>query len=396
MRFRVFLLETGLVVATTVGAGMFALPYVFEAGNTSLGLLYLIILCFVISRIHASYWRVLQSQGGTGNLLALAREKLGRFGYWISLVSVVGGLLLTLVVYLILGTQFLKAIVPSANDSMLLLIFWLISSLPFFLSSKRFLALELVGTFVLVGIILFVFFASEPASRAANTPESPDFFLPFAPLLFALAGWTAVEPALRFSKESVGGFKAGKPLDRELGAERLAAGGFQKPSAGASARPPASLALGTGISALLYLLFVGGIVSSAANITPDTISGLTNWSQNRLALLSILGLFAIWTSYIPIGLEIKNSLHAGMGWRKSASAACVILAPPMLVLAGLSNFLTAIGLAGGVFLSLQYLTIAGVSNAVLRPRFWGKLFLVGAGAAFLLAAFYETYLFVIQ
>ena len=73
----------------------------------------------------------------------------------------------------------------------------------------------------------------------------------------------------------------------------------------------------------------------------------------------------------------------------------VIFVPLLLVFAGLSNFLRVISLAGGVFLSLQYVLIALVGQRVLQFRGAKKTFLNFIVLVFLFAVVYEVYFFII-
>jgi hypothetical protein len=121
--------------------------------------------------------------------------------------------------------------------------------------------------------------------------------------------------------------------------------------------PWAGLVGGTALSAIVYVLFVLGIFSSTGTVTPDTLSGLTDWPGWKLSLLGVLGLFAIWTSYVPIGLEIRGAFERDLKWSPKTSLLLVLFIPLTLLALGLSDFTRAVGLAGGLFLALQYVFI---------------------------------------
>ena len=141
---------------------------------------------------------------------------------------------------------------------------------------------------------------------------------------------------------------------------------------------------------------MAAIFASAGKITEDTLSGLTNWPRWKLNLLGLLGLFAIWTSYLPIALEIKNSIEKDLRWSRIASLALVVFVPLVLIAVGFNNFSAVIGLVGGVFLAFQYLFIIWVSKKVLVLS-WPKRILANLLIlVFLLVAFYEVYYFVVK
>ena len=360
-RLKDFMIESGLMTAMTIGAGIFGLPYVFVESGWFTGLLYLLVLGGLVAFTHALYFGVLHRAGTKDRLLGLSRKYFGRSGFQFGFVAVVGGLLLTLVVYLILGSEFLQLVFPGLDPRMSFALFWVIVSLPLFLAEQRFAKLEFLGVILMTLIIALIYFSADTQGALAKFPatDGENFLLPFSVVLFSLAGWPILEPIYAFWRS------------------RAAKAGI--------ARPITALALGTFFAAMLYFAFVLGIFGSAAAITENTVSGLTNWPDWKLGTLGILGLFAIWTSYVPIGFEIRNSLARDMKLGRVALL-LVVLLPPALVLAGLDSFLTAIGLAGGVFLSLQYLLIILVSRKVLTLRGFKKLLAEFVALVFLIGA----------
>lgn len=360
----------GLVAATTIGAGMFSLPYVFHRAGWLLGIFYVMGLSVAVIVSHALYWRVLSTNHEKNRLLGLTRERFGRPVFNAALVVLVGGLVLALVVYLILANDFLQLLAPSLNSYVGLIGFWVTSSLPIVLNLRKLIGLELAGTVFMVAVIFYIFSGADLSSPSLYSApfDVSNFFLPFAPLLFSLAAWTVVEPLYDYQKK----YRDGRVV------------------------PWGVLIAGTALAAALYLFFVLGILGSTSAITPDALSGLVHWSRLKLALLGGLGLFAIWTSYIPIGLEIRNLLEKDLRWRKGVSLAAVFVAPILLLAVGLKDFLTAVGLVGGVFLSLQYVLIIAIAGKVLAIKGRSRFFLITLSAIFVAAAVYEIYRFVLH
>ncbi|MEK7195131.1 MAG: hypothetical protein AAB655_00355 [Patescibacteria group bacterium] len=368
-RLAVVFREAGVMSATTIGAGMFALPYVFTKSGWLVGLFYLSALVILIVFIHLIYWRVLVATDGRKRLLGLVKEHGGIFGYYVGFISIVIGLLLALVIYLILGAQFIKILWPQAGYFLSLLLFWAVSVLPLLFKERRIITLEILGIFFMAAIILLVFLTSDVGRWLSYVPiaETKNLLLPFGVVLFSLAGWTAIEPLYSTRKDS------GQSISL----------------------PVVSFTLGTLLTAFLYLFFVVGILGSASTIMPDAVSGLSNWSPWKLGILSALGLFAIWTSYMPIGLEVKNSLIDDLGWKPTRSLFVVIFAPILLVFSGFNNFLSVLGLAGGVFLSMQYLFMAWVGLKVLSLSRVKRVLLGLVSVTFFLGTIYEIYYFVV-
>ena len=340
MSIKAFLWEIGVLAGTTVGAGMFALPYLLQTAGWLPNLLYLTILGVLISFAHLLYFRVLERDKIGGGLLGPAKHYLGERGLVAALFALLGGLLLTLVVYLILGSHFLGLLFPSAHPMLLTFLFWVVATLPVMLRLERMIESELVGFVIMIAIVLLIAFTARIGANL-STVSLIDFknaFVPFGPILFSLAAWTAVEPIFRFRM-------------RNRRAEKS---------------PRLVMFAGTGVAIIFYLLFILTIFGSADRITPDTLSGLTSWPAWKLSLLSVLGIFAIWTSYVPIGFEIRNSLMRGLKWPQPVSIALVALFPLILVLLGVNNFLGVMGLVGAVFLSFEYLLIVFIAEKAFK------------------------------
>ncbi len=358
-----------IVAAATIGDGVFALPFVFYEAGWVAGLFYLVVLGIFVGVAHVVYLKTLEKIGEKERLLGLTEKYFGRSGFWIGFVAIVLGLLLTLVAYLILGTQFIRLAVPSAVPGVAFLVFWLIISLPVLLGDRKVVDLELVGVACSSAVIVLIFATAWPNITFAGVPalNAAKLFLPFGAVLFALAGWTGVEPAYESRK------KFGEKRD-----------------------PWRPLVLGTFFAGALYLLFAAGILGSAPIVTSDTVSGLVAWPLWKKEIVAILGLLAVATVYLPISREVRNSLEKDLHWNKFTARSLIIFAPPALVLLGFNNFLIIIGLVGGLFISLQYLLIIFVGRRVLSLSPPKKFFLDLIATAFVAAAVYSLYGFVVH
>ena len=357
-----------MLFATTVGAGIFALPYVVSRSGWLVGLFYLLFFGALIAFVHYLYLQVLMKLREPYHLLGLVKINYGRILSSVAFLAIMGGLFLTLTAYLILAERFLDLIVPGLGDALGLGAFWLFASVPILLGVRRLVIGEALGAALMIAIVGFVVFATQEPLRIFALPAADlkNVLVPFGVVLFALAGWPAIEPMAEYQKKIGPGF-----------------------------RPIPALAWGTAAVVLVYVLFTVGIFGSAATITEDAVSGLTGWPAFSLALIGALGIFAIWTSYVPIGIEIKNTLVDDLTLPKLFSSGLVLFGPPLLVYLGLNQFLQVVGLVGGVFLALQYLLIILVGRAMLSLGRAQKFFLDVLAAAFILAAVYEIYYFIV-
>lgn len=360
---RVTYLAAGTIAGTTLGAGVFALPYLAAVAGLVPTAFYLIGLSAVVIYAHTLYWRVLRDEPPDTHLLELARRHLGPLAARGAYLATMLGLALSVTAYLVLGTTFVTSLtgMPHAYATLL---FWVVCSLPLAFRLKRFVGIELVATAAMCLLFLVLVFTLPIRLDAFPLVSWNSWLLPFGPLLFALAGWTAVEPAIGVVR-------------RERGH-----------------RIP-SLALGTVSVAALYLLFALAFGSAGRPVTSDTLSGVLHLPSWQVGMLLVAGLLAILTSYLPMNLELKNALRRGLHWRRSFAFTVALFLPYILVLAGFNSFLAGIELVGGVFLAAQYVVLLQVSRKALRLR-GGHLLAVNlVSAVFALAAVLHVLGFVV-
>jgi amino acid permease len=357
-----------IILAATIGEGVFALPYVFYKSGWALGLLYLAVLAAIVIFAHLIYLRTLESEGEKERLLGLVKKYLGNAGFWFGIVVIVIGLLLAVVAYLIIGPKFIELAFPWISPSAAFVIFWFLIAVPVLVTNSRAVELEVVGIVFVAGILLFVFATALPHATLMLVPAlSPgNLFLPFGIILLTLTGWTGIEPA----------YESGKKMKKSW----LAAG----------------VVAGTLLAGILYVLFVAGIFGSAGKITADTISGIQNWAEWKRLVVAALGLFAIGTGAVPLTHEIRNAFEKDMHWHPRAAQAIIIFLPPIAVLSGFNQFAVVLGLAGGCFIALQYLLILLVGRRALVLSAIQKFLLDAVALVFILAAVYEVYGFVVH
>jgi amino acid permease len=357
-----------ILTAATIGSGVFALPYVVSQAGWLLTLIYFAVLGTVVVVAHAVYLKTLAAEGEKQRLLGLARKYFGALGFWFGFVAIVLGLVLSFVIFLILGTQFVRLIFPMLPYLPTLLLFWLLLAVPTLIGNRRVVSLEAISVLCVAGIMLFVFLSSygTEALRSFPAVNLNNFFLPFSIVLFTLAGWTGVEPF------------------------------YESNPAVARRKPWFGLALGTAFAILLYWLFAFGILRSAPQLTTDTVSGLLNWPVWKRDLLAAFGLFAVWTVAMPISHEIRNTLEKDLRWPHLLSRLLILGLPLAAVLLGFNSFLLVVGLVGGLFVGLQYLLIIAVARRALNLSKVQKALLDLISLVFLAAAVYEIATFIVK
>jgi hypothetical protein len=377
-----------IITAATIGSGVFALPYVVAQAGWLLTLGYFIALGAVVVTTHMVYLKTLAAEGEKERLLGLARKYFGASGFWFGFVGIVVGLLLSFVIFLILGTQFIQLLFPTLPYSTALFIFWLLLAIPALVGNRRAVSLELASIVSVAAIIIFIFASSNPTSAFASisTISLQNLFLPFGIVLFMLAGWTGVEPFYESVKSKK---RHSDVVPAPCSAEALRKGEEAGVHASQKVGSIAMLALGTLFAIALYWMFASGILSSTPRIAADTVSGLAGWPIWKKDLVAIFGLFAVWTVAMPISHEIRNALEKDLRWNPIVARLIIIGLPLATVLLGFNNFLAVVGLTGGLFIGMQYLLIIAVGRRALTLSSPQKFWLDIIAIVFLIAALSE-------
>lgn len=363
----------GMLVATTVGAGIFTLPWIFHNAGWVRATGWLVALSALVIFAVYSYWRILAVVDEKQRMVGLARTHLGREWGVLATIGVLGGILLVLVIYLALAQRFLAILLPISPAAGLVL-FWGLAVLPATFNLKRFAIVENAGTLLKCLLVVLLFFAASDyrAVFESSTPIVPDIFFPFGAILFSLSGWNAVEPMYEYWRS--------------------------RKTDGRRASPLGAIAGGVSLIAVLYFLFSVGILGSLTNgsfLSPDTLSGLIGWPFWKLASLAGLGVLAIWTAYGMSAKEVENALHKDLRWNRTLAFSAVALVPLAVVSSGFLGIIQAVTFAGAVFVGLQYMTIFALAEKLLQPRQVTKWLMRLSGLVFALAALYEVYMFVV-
>lgn len=358
-----YLLPIGLLAGTIIGAGIFALPYVFKVAGIGTGLFYLALGAVVYSAIHLMYADVILRTPGRHRFVGYTREYLGNNFFFPAILISVVEMIFVLTVYLVLSYSFANLITPLGAVVEKIILFWLFGSLGIFLSVRKLAELEFWITgmiLAIIGLILFWGFKNIMIFSAVDFyPVLKNAFIPLAPVLFAISGRVAIPSLVDY-------FNAKKlPTLKK------------------------AVVWGTVVPALVYALFVFGVLMISPAPSEDAVSGLMNiLPQWALSVIGVLGLFSLYSSYIVVGLDVRNILRYDIKLPSILSVLVVIGAPIFLYFIGFHDFIALVSFTGGIFLSLEGMFIIAIwlrANKVLEapPILFKKRFFVPAAALFL-------------
>lgn len=321
-----------ILASTIIGAGMFALPYLFDRAGVLVGTTYLALFGGVFYLVHLMYADLLRGENGELIFPGLARKHLGKFGEYVAYVSGVFALLLTLTAYIVLEMKFFHIIFPSAPQLPAFLFFWGTGTLSVMLWRTAKLgpleAVTNVATVLIIGSLIAFSFIDGASTASLSLVSFKNALLPYGAILFALSGRAAIPAVLSYLRDAT--------------AQRIAL----------------AIMLGTAIPIAVYLLFVYGVLAASPAPTEDAITGMVGALPPLIVnFFGALGIISLWSSYIIIGKAVRDSFRRDAHASYTASHAIMAIVPVALYFAGFRNFLQTINIIGGVFLAVESILI---------------------------------------
>ncbi len=343
--YKNFFLPVGLLTGAIIGAGIFSLPYTFKISGLPLGFFYLSLAAIAYSLVHLFYADVIIRTPERHRFVGYVRQYLGEGAGVLAAFLGIVEMLFVLTIYLILSVSFTN-LVFGGDLILKIIIFWVLGSLGIFMNLRRLALIESAITVGMVGIVAGIFIISLSKIAPGLLSGAPKDFLsslaPLPPILFALSGRVAISILVDYFRDQ--GALTGRGVDVSA---------LRRVIVGA-----------TTLSAVVYGLFVIGIVSISPVVTEDAVTGLTtSVAPLILFFIGILGMLSLFSSYIVIGADVKNILQDDARFPVWAAVTAVISAPVFLYFVGFKEFLPLVGFVGGILLSLE---------GIILTLMWGK------------------------
>lgn len=355
-------MPAGLLAALIIGAGMFALPYVFSEAGFVTGFFYLALFTAVFGTVHLMYAEVILGTRGDHRFVGYTRIYLGEAIKLISVVTTLIGLLLTLAIYIILSVSFMKLIFPTVPAMAAAIIFWALGSMIIIFSLKKLAVLESIITPALIGIVLLLFIFGANAMKIISLPSVSNnlskLFFPYGIVLFSLSGRAAISSVIDY-------YRKNKLDEKKIGK---------------------AIALGTMVPAAIYFIFAISVFWLSPNgVSPDGTSGLALIPPALLGLIGVLGFVAIWDSYFFLCLEAKDTFVYDFHLPSAVAVGLVLALPIALYFYGSQNLLGFMNVAGGIFLAIESVLVVLMRNHLKKIGTWGYFIII----VFIIGALYE-------
>lgn len=314
-----------VLVGTTIGAGIYGLPYVVARVGFPLGVLYLLILGLMTLLLNLVYGEVILRTEGDHQLTGYGEIYLGRGGKFLALVAMLIGLYGALLAYLIKIGDFLALLTGLPAPIFFSLLFFVFGAAAIFLGLRAVSWIDLIFVVMIQLLILLIALLGLPHLSISNYQLTisnltiNNLFLPYGVILFALAGSSAipeVEEVLRSQHHNL--LKA--------------------------------IVIGTIIPILVYLVFAAVIVGISGNATSDdAFSGLLAFLPSWIVKIgALLGILTMSTSFFTLGYVLREIWFRDLAFSKPAAIALALLPPLALFLLGAASFIAILNITGAL------------------------------------------------
>ena len=347
------------LIGTIIGAGVFTLPYMAVHSGLIATLLWLVIVGVIVLYLHLIFGEIVLRTKKDFRLPGYVGHYLGEPAKKFMLITTFLTFSLSLLAYLLLGTQFLATIthgiwpmfsIPAGG---LFLLLWLILSIIILGKGKVVSRANFILSFLLVVLFIVIIARTLPAFSLLRLNLFPlgthwNWLIPYGVMFFALNGMIAVPEAAKMLRRHKNNNKSLKKV----------------------------IIWGTIIPLVIYLFFILIVAgASGRGTTIETMRGLQGVVGPAILFLGAsLGLLAVITSYLIFANYIKNSFQKDFSWSPFISYFLVLIGPISLYFLHLTSLLKLFSFLGGMLGGLEGIMLVLVFKKVrvhseLKPAY---------------------------
>ncbi len=325
-RLNKFWYSVATLVASTVGVGLYGIPFTFQKAGFGIGFLFLAGIVLLTLFKNLLYGEVVlrtqdrhQFIGYTNKYLGRAGRNLHLFTFWVAVYGALIGII-------IITGNFLSNVFSTVSPGTFSTLFVIFASILVFAGLKT------VAKFDFFMMLLFAFLVSLIVLLGAHHINFSNFvfttnnlwFLPFGVILFAMDATPGI------------------PLVREV-------------LVGQENKFKRAIILGTIIPAIFYLIFTLIVLGVSGEFTsPDSFSGLLNFLGPSIVTIgSLFGFLTASTIFLNLAIALKESFQQDFHFKRKWTWILVIIPPYLLFLSGIRNFIDILGLVGGISISIE-------------------------------------------
>lgn len=352
-----------------IGVGFLSLPYIATKVGIWVMLLYFVFLTALVVAINLIFAEISLKTPDFKRFPGFVFHYLGKTAGIFSFFSVIFGTLGVLLVYLIVGGQFLVSAFSVATKSNILfwtIIYFFIVSIIIFFDIKAIKKAEFWVLLFLFVSLIFIFLNGSSYLKVSHFLFSEkdlykNLFLPYGAMLFSLWGVGLIpetEEMMRGNKKR-----------------------FKK-----------VITISTILVSVFYFVFTSLVLGiTGGNTTQTALTGIKVFLGNGVASLALLiGTLATFTAFITQGIILKKVLMYDLKIKHRDAFIITCCTPLILFLIGLNSFVPLISFIGGVLLGID-----GIMILLIYKKMKGdKLVTYSLSIIFLLGIIYQLIYFI--
>lgn len=353
-----------------IGVGFLSLPYVASRVGIWVMLAYFVIITALVVTINLIFSQISLKTPDLKRFPGFVGYHLGKYAKAFTLTSVILGTIGVLLVYLIIGGQFLNTALRSTfggNAIIYTLLYFIVASLIIYFDIKIISRVEfwILGGLIFSLIIIFLqnlsYFKLGHIFYFNFETLKQNIFLPYGPLLFSLWGISLIpetEEMLRGKKQN---------LKKIVLFSTIAVSVFY----------------------FLFVVFILGMTGSTT--TESALTGLQRLLEGKFILITLLiGAITTFAAFIMQGIVLKKVFMYDLGVKHWHAFVMTCFTPMVLFLLGLNTFIGLISFVGGVMLSID-----GIFILLMYKKIGGKKYIIySLSLVFLVGLIYEIFYFI--
>lgn len=314
------------LLGTTIGAGIFALPYVFAQAGFVIGLAHLVVVGGVMALVSLYLAEVVLRTKGKHQLSGLAERYLGYYGKCAMNASLLVSIYGALIAYAF-GAGAVLAAMTGLPARLLMLVFFVALAIVIYFRlavfeqfEEIFTPLKLAAVLVLTGI---AFLWIRPAQLL--TVDAAKWFVPYGIVLFAYTG-VSVIPEMSFEVRNK------KVLQW-------------------------AILLGLGVSGLVYAAYSAAVIGVVGTALAEVTTISLGQALGSVAgiLLNVFTLLALATAFVALGFALKENYILDYRKKNREAWVYVVAVPFLFVVTGFGGFVRVI----------EWTAIVGIGTVLL-------------------------------
>lgn len=316
----------GTMIGGVIGVGVFGLPYAFAQSGWGLGLVWLLVLGFLLLLLNLMYAEVILQTSGKHRLVGYIKKYLGKIPSHITAAIFVPYAWGAMLAYMLVGGDFLYTLLSPIFGGQI--IFYqvavaVLAALITFRGIKKLAKVEFFIVCALLFLFAFMTLISLPSLEWSNVSSVnwSGWFVPYGVIFFALSGMGVI-PEMKDVLT--------KREQRDL---------------------PHAVVVGQTVILFLYAIFTLAIVGLTGYLTTQSaFDGLVSVFGPTFAVIgSLLGSITVISIFSIVSIEMQDIFRFDYHLPQKTSWVLSALVPIGLLFFGIKEFVGLIGFLGAVF-----------------------------------------------